>query len=109
MDQKLFDQQVQRQLDIVNKILAATIQDRETAREAAAAVNTLSARVDARLTSLAAEVRGSAEETATQAAHLLEKHFTAANIAAEDARLCFERARQALGWKVFAILVAAFL
>jgi hypothetical protein len=109
MKQELFDHQVQEQLNVVNGILAATIQDQKATRELISAVNALCKKVDVRLTSLAAEVRGSAEETACKAAHLLEKHFTAVDKAAENARIRYEHATQGLNLKVFGIQAAAFL
>jgi len=102
LDAHAYLEHFRRSAHIAQDGLRRTLTDQENARKVINAAGALCNRVEVRLTSLA-------EETACKTAHLLEKHFTAANEAAENARICYEKAAQGLNLRVFGILTAAFL
>lgn len=116
MTPKEFDDQIQIQLDIVTKILAASIQSQENAEAAISALDEMRTRVEARIGALAQSVvhkiDGAAKISAVEAAKLLQQHFIEADEQAVLAAARYERAAKWLGFKAFlfsAILILTVL
>lgn len=94
----------QRLYDAANKILEATYNDEEAARQAIHSLSATRTRLEQRFSELAREVTekvdSSALRTANEAARLLAEKFTEADDAAERARDRYNDAGRRLTWKL---------
>ncbi|CAE6905340.1 hypothetical protein R69927_05638 [Paraburkholderia domus] len=94
----------QRLYDAANKILEATYNDEETARQAIQALSVTRTRLEQRIGELAREVTekvdASALRMAHEAARLLAEKFTEADDAAERARDRYNKVGRRLTWKL---------
>lgn len=111
MTPKEFDDQIQIQLDVVTKILAASGQSQEAAKAAISALDELrlkiAANLDALTQSVINKIDASAKEGATEAAKLLQQKFTQADEQAVLAAGRYERAARWLGFKIFIIVTCS--
>lgn len=113
MTPREFDDQIQIQLNVVNKILAASEQSQEAAQASISALDKLRTRVEISLDTLRQSVTdkidSSAKDNAVETAKLLQKNFNQADEQAELAAMRYERAARWLGLKIFIILTGAIL
>ncbi|WP_095194367.1 hypothetical protein [Pseudomonas sp. Irchel 3A7] len=104
-----FDQQIQAQLNIVTKILAASAKNQDTAEAAMQALTGLQQSLEDDLNThakaVANKIDNSADAIATEAAKLLQEKFVTANHQAVAAAERYERAGRMLSLKVFGAMV----
>lgn len=83
MTPKEFDDQIQTQLDVVTKILAASGQNQETAENSIAALDKMRTRIEISLEALkdsvTSKINSSADTTADKTAKLLQENFIEAD------------------------------
>lgn len=104
-----FDQQIQAQLNIVTKILAASAKNQDTAEAAMQALKSLEKNLQNGLNThakaVAKKIDDSADAIATEAAKLLREKFVTADDQAIAAAERYERAGRLLSLKVFMALL----
>lgn len=113
MTPKEFDDQIQAQLDVVTKILAASEQSQETAKILIAALDKMRTQVEISLealkNSVTSKINSSADTTATKTATLIQEKFIEADKQASLAAMRYERAAKWLGLKIIIILTSTII
>lgn len=109
LSQRTHEQTIEELLDAAGKVLEATYEDEQRARQAIASLERLRTTVEEKVGALSRDtlklIEGASDATATQAAKLLQEKFVEADVAAERARARYVGAAQGLGWRLFGLAV----